>query len=131
MEVPGCNSALEASAASPVESLVAGKKALEAHRQDGAALAASGEDHNWALEVEACSSVVLVWDRSWASASVVERSLALALGEEERSWDEVLEAAGEADIEASAALAEACKQALLEVEEEACMLALLACMLAL
>jgi len=56
---------------------------------------------------------------------VVEHSSASALGEEEHSWDEVLEAAGEADIEASAALAEACKQALLEVEEEACMLALL------
>jgi len=68
LEVPGCNSALEASAVSPVESLVAGKKALEAHRQDGAALAASGEDHNWALEVEACSLVVLVWGHSWAFA---------------------------------------------------------------
>jgi hypothetical protein len=56
---------------------------------------------------------------------VVEHSSASALGEEEHSWDEVLEAAGEADIEASAALAEACKQALMEVEEEACMLALL------
>jgi len=53
----------------------------------------------------------------------VERSLALALGEEERSWDEVLEAVGAADIEASAASAGACKQALSEGEEEACMLA--------
>lgn len=68
LEVPGCNSALEASAASPVESLAAGKKVLEAHRQDGAALVASDEDHNWALEVEAYSLVVLVWDRSWAFA---------------------------------------------------------------
>jgi len=67
LEVPGCSSALEASVASPVESLVAGKKALEAHRQDGAALAALGEDHNWALEVEACSLMVLV-DRRWAFA---------------------------------------------------------------
>ena len=68
MEVPGCNSALEASAASPVESLVAGKKALEAHRQGGAALAALGEDRNWGWEVEACSLVVLVWGHSWACA---------------------------------------------------------------
>ena len=66
--MPGCNSALEASAASPVESLVAGKKALEVHRQVGAALEASGEDHNWALEVEACSLVVLVWGHNWAFA---------------------------------------------------------------
>ena len=49
--------------------------------------------------------------------------MALALGEEERSWDEVLEAVGAADIEASAASAGACKQALSEGEEEACMLA--------
>jgi hypothetical protein len=49
--------------------------------------------------------------------------LALALGEEERSWDEVLEAVGAADIEASAASAGSCKQALLGEEEEACMLA--------
>jgi len=75
---------------------------LEGHRQDGAALAASGEDHNWALEVEACSSV-LVWGRSWAFAWVAERSLASALAEEERSWGEVLEAVAAADIEASAA----------------------------
>jgi len=34
---------------------------------------------------------------------VAERSLALALVEEERSWDEVLEAVVAADIEASAA----------------------------
>ena len=41
--------------------------------------------------------------------------MASALGEVERSWDEVLEAVGAADIEAFAALAGACKQALLEV----------------
>lgn len=54
---------------------------------------------------------------------MVEHSLASALGEVERSWDEVLEAVAAADIEASAAWAGACKQALLEEEEEACMLA--------
>jgi len=125
LEVPGCNSALEVSVASPVENLVAGKKALEVHRQAGAALEASGEDHNWALEVEACSLVVPVWDRSWAFAEVAERSLASALAEEERSWDEVLEAVDAVDIEASAASAGEgpCKQALLVGEEEACMLA--------
>jgi len=92
--------------------------------QDEAALEASGEDHNWASEVEACSSV-LVWGHSWASALVAEHSLASALGEEEHSWDEVSEAVGVDDIGASAALAGACKQALLEVEEAACRLALL------
>ena len=37
---PGCNSVLEASAALPVGSHVAGRKALKAHRQGGVALAA-------------------------------------------------------------------------------------------
>ena len=55
------------------------------------------------MEVEACSSVGLVWGHSWAFAWVVECSLVLALVEEERSWDVVLEAVDVDDIEASAA----------------------------
>ena len=76
---------------------------MEGHKQGGVALVALAEDHNSALEVEACSSVVLVWGRSWAFALVVEHSLASALGEEEHSWDEAGEAEGVDDIEASAA----------------------------
>ena len=103
MEEPGCNSALEASAASPVESLVAGKKALEDHKLDEAALGASDGEHCWAWEAEACSLAVLVWGHSWAFAWAVVRSWALALEVEEHSWDEVLEAEVADDIVASEA----------------------------
>ena len=102
-EGPDCSSVLEASVASPVGNLVAGKKALEDHRLDEAALGALDGERSWAWEAEACSLAVLVWGHSWAFAWAVVRSWALALEVEEHSWDEVLEAEVADDIVASEA----------------------------
>ena len=102
-EGPCCSSVLEAFVALPVGNLVAGKKALEDHRLDEAALGASDGERSWAWEAEACSLAVLVWVHSWAFAWAVVRSWALALEVEEHSWDEVLEAEVADDIVASEA----------------------------